>query len=251
MIKEKRTETGALLEAYFDALFEVNIPRKKLKGNESRRVAQALARNTGHALTLKTIAADAQLPASDSTQTAAKVSDHIAALEELYVIESVRGWDAPIRSKSRLRTKPKYYFSDPSLTAALLQITPERLIEEGQLFGMLFESLAMHDLAVYTEALPGASGDALHYYRDSDGLEIDAVIELRTGQWAGLEIKLGENRWREGAKALNRLRKKVAANSAARNPSPAFMAVIVGAGEAARYDKEEDVYIIPLTALGA
>ena len=66
-----------------------------------------------------------------------------------------------------------------------------------------------------------------------------------------IENKLGENKWKDGAKALNRLRKKVGANPAARNPKPEFMAVIVGAGEAARYDKEEDVYIIPLTALGA
>jgi len=251
VIKEKSMDTSMLLESYFDALFEVNIPRKNLKGNESRRVAQALARNIGHALTLKTIAADAQFPDPDSSQATTKVSEHISALENLYAIECIRGWDAPIRSKTRLRTKPKYYFADPSLVASLLGITPERLIEDGQLFGLLFESQVMHDLAVYTGVLPGASHDSLHYYRDSDGLEVDAIIELRSGQWAGFEIKLGENKWKDGAKALNRLRKKVGANPAARNPKPEFMAVIVGAGEAARYDKEEDVYIIPLTALGA
>ena len=80
---------------------------------------------------------------------------------------------------------------------------------------------------------------------------MDAIIELRDGRWAGFEVKLGDSKVEEGAAALNRLRAKVAANPAARNPRPEFMAVIVGAGEFARYDAASDVYVIPLTALGA
>ena len=76
------------------------------------------------------------------------------------------------------------------------------------------------------------------------------VIELRDGRWAGFEIKLGENRFEEAAKALNRLRNKIAANPQARNKDPEFMAVIVGAGEMARYDKNYDVYVVPITSLG-
>ena len=92
---------------------------------------------------------DAQFSSRGSESTAAKIASHITTLKELYVLECVSGWDAPVRSKSRVRTKPKYYFADPSLAATLLQVTPERLLEDGQLLGMLFESLAMHDLAVY------------------------------------------------------------------------------------------------------
>ena len=29
-------------------------------------------------------------------------------LEGMYVIEGLHGWDAPVRAKSRLRTKPKF-----------------------------------------------------------------------------------------------------------------------------------------------
>lgn len=250
IIRDGRADTSDLLDAYFDALFDVNIPRKKLNGGEARRVAQAIARNTGQAPTLKTIAADARFAAPESAGAAAKAAEYIAALEQLYVIDGIRGWDAPIRSKSRLRIKPKYYFADPSLTASLLQISPERLLSDGQLFGLLFESLVIHDLAVYTSMIPGAGHDSLHYYRDSDGLEVDAIIELRDGRWAAIEVKLGENKWKEGAASLNRLRRKIAANPAARNPQPQFCAVIVGAGEAARYAAEENVYVIPLTALG-
>jgi predicted AAA+ superfamily ATPase len=242
--------SSAYLDAYFDALFSVSMPRKGLSGHESRRVALSLARNLGTAAKLATVASDARLGEADSKAATAKASAHIAALQELYVIEQVTGWDAPIRSKSRLRTKPKRYFADPSLAASLLQVSPEGLLEDGQLFGLLFESLCMHDLAVYASVLPGANAEPLHYYRDSDGLEVDAIIELRDGRWAAFEVKLGENQASSAAASLRRLAKKVAANPAARNPEPEFLAVIVGAGEFARYDRELGVYILPITCLG-
>ena len=239
------------LDAYFDALFSVSIPRRGLSGQESRRVALSLARNLGTAAKLSTVASDAGLGEADSKSATNKAAAHIAALQDLYVVEQVAGWDAPIRSKTRLRTKPKRYFADPSLAASLLQVSPSRLVSDGQLFGLLFESLCMHDLAVYASALPGATADPLHYYRDSDGLEVDAVVEMRDGRWAAFEVKLGENQVGSAAASLSRLARKVAANPAARNPKPEFLAVVVGAGEYARFDRDLGVYILPITCLGA
>ena len=241
------TDSSVLLDSYLDALFEVNIPRKGLKGAESRNVMQALARNLGSAPRWYTVAADARFDQPEKKAAAEKAAAHVGALKELYVVEEVCGWDAPIRSKSRLRTKPKYYFADPSLAARMLNVTAQRILEDGQMFGVLFESLCIHELSVYASVLPGAN---VFYYRDSDGLEADAVIELRDGRWAAFEIKLGENRFREAAASLKRLKDKVALNPAAENPEPVFTAVLVGAGEYARYDKETGIYIIPITALG-
>lgn len=85
---------------------------------------------------------------------------------------------------------------------------PERFLGDGQLFGMLFESLAIHDLGVYARALPGAPAEPLSYYRDSDGLEVDAVIGLRDGRWAPIEVKLGENKAPEAFASIARLRGK-------------------------------------------
>ena len=246
----RNVDSSAYLDQYFDALFDVSVPRRGLNGQESRLVAQSLARNLGAAAKLATIASDARLGEADSRVASRKAADHIAALESLYVVEQVSGWDAPVRSKSRLRLKPKRYFADPSLAASLLQVTPERLAADGQLFGLLFESLCMHDLAVYASELDGAQAEPLRYYRDSDGLEVDAVIELRDGRWAALEIKLGETQVEQAAESLKRLTRKVAANPAARNRAPEFLAVLVGAGEYARFDSERGVYVIPITSLG-
>ena len=251
LVGRQSQDAEILLESYFDALFNVSLPNKGLRSAEGQSIARALARNTGSAVTLSTLAADARFSMEKSKGANEKASAYVSALEELYVLEPIEGWDAPIRSKSRLRTKPKYYYADPSLAAWLMNVSSERLLQDGQLFGVLFESLCMHDLAVYTSVLPGAGNNSLHYYRDSDGLEVDAIIEMRDGRWAGIEIKLGENKFREGAQTLLRLKQKISLNPAAQNPEPVFLAVITGAGEFARYDKETGVYCIPLTLLEA
>src|SRR5699024_3310563 len=95
------------LDSYLDAVFETSIPKRGLNGGECRRVARSLARNTGAAVKLETIAADAFAETTSIDVAKRKVSEHIDALESLYLIEAVTGWDAPIRSKSRMRVKPK------------------------------------------------------------------------------------------------------------------------------------------------
>jgi uncharacterized protein len=52
--------------------------------------------------------------------------------------------------------------------------------------GFLFESLVYHDLKMYARA-----NDAeIFHYRDSTGLEVDAIIQQSGGAWAAFEVKL-------------------------------------------------------------
>lgn len=236
------------VEQYLEATFEVSVPMKGGVPETARRVAMSLARNVATSATLKTIAEDS-MGDSGSHPVEATVSSYIELLENLYLLDELAGWDAPVRAKSRLRTKPKRYFADPSIPAAMLGMSPQRLLSDGQTFGLLFESLCVHDLKVYAQALPNAGADPLRYYADADGLEVDVVIELRDGRWAGIEIKLGEDKVPDGISNLKRLRNKVSSNPAARNPEPEFMAVLTGTSPLCRYDSENDVYVFPITAL--
>ena len=186
---------------------------------------------------------------SDAQPATSTVASYLKMLESMYAIVNLPGWDAPVRAKSRLRTKPKRYFADPSIPAAALGMNPERLLADGQTFGLLFESLCIHDLSVYTACLPGSHPSSLHYYGDSDGLEVDAIIELNDGRWAAIEIKLGESKVSDGIRNIERLRRKVALNPAARNPQPEFCAVITATSPFCRYDAEHDVYVFPIGAL--
>ena len=103
---------------------------------------------------------------------------------------------------------------------------------------------------IYASCMDSALPEPVRYYRDSDNLEVDAIIELRDGRWAGIEIKLSENKVAEGISNLLRLRNKIASNPLAQNPEPAFLAVLVGKTEFCR-KTPEGVYVIPCTSLTA
>lgn len=79
---------------------------------------------------------------------------------------------------------------------------------------------------------------------------MDAVVELRDGRWGAFEIKLGHKKVGQAVKTLTRLRNKIAANPAARNPEPSFLAVLVGKADYA-YRTPEGVLVVPITTLGA
>lgn len=58
---------------------------------------------------------------------------------------------------------------------------------------------SIRDLRVYAESINGN----VYHYRDSSGLECDAVIHLRNGSYGLIEIKLGgDNLINEGANNL-------------------------------------------------
>lgn len=244
-----KTSLSRVVSGYLDSLFNVSMANAGKNPILARRIAQSLARNVATSAKLSTLAEDAaQGEAAPAEQTVRSYLDEFA---RNYFVDELPGWDAPVRAKSRLRTKPKRYFADPSLAANLLGVDADRLLTDGQLFGLLFESLCIHDLAVYAAMLPDVMPDSMRYYADADGLEVDVVIELADGRWAGIEIKAGEEKVSEAVSNLKRLKAKVAANPAARNPEPAFLAVLLGKCAAARFVEDEGVYVFPVTALGA
>lgn len=236
---------------YLDALFAKKDAKAPGTERELRMFMRSLARNIGSAVTYATLAKDMGLVDEKGKVTEAaekRIREFLDYFDTRYVTCDLSGWDAPIKSPSRLRTKPKHCFADPSLPAALLGAGEETLLANLQLFGQLFEELCLRDLRVYTSALPGAHADSLRYYRDADGLEVDAIIELRDGRWGAIEIKLGANKADEAVQTLVRLKKKIAANPAAQNPEPSFMLVLVGKTDF-KYRTPEGVVVAPITSL--
>lgn len=233
---------------YLDTTFEVSVPKKGGKPHLARKVATSLARNVGTSAKLDTIAQDAS-SGEASTASRYQVMECIDLLNSLYLLQELPGWDAPVKSKSRVRTKPKRYFADPSIAPVLLGLNANRLMRESQLLGNIFEAQCVHDLRVFVQHLPFSSRNSLAYYSDADGLEVDVVIELADGRWAGIEVKMNDVKVPEGIKNLQRLRAKVAGNPLAKNPKPAFMAVVTCNGEFAYHNSEEDVYVLPFACL--
>ena len=59
--------------------------------------------------------------------------------------------------------RPKRYFCDPSLAAALLGATPGRLLGDMQTLGMLFENLVLRDVRVFLSTYGGVD-NSVHYF---------------------------------------------------------------------------------------
>ena len=246
--------SGELPSQYLDALFSVSAQKAGLDSHRARGVSVSLARNVGKTLTYKALYQDVSegdaAARADDALFRKQMDPYLSFLKGQYALEDQTGWDAPIKSRSRVRTKPKRSFADPSLPAALLSMTPERLLMNMQVFGNLFEELCLRDLRVYASAMRLTPEPRIYYYSDADGLDVDVVIELPDGRWGAFEIKLSEEKTPQAEKNLLRLRDKVTANPAAQNRQPAFLAVLTGKATFARRTPA-GVYVIPLTLLTA
>ena len=238
-----------VVEQYLEAFSESVVQKSRLDPVFMRRVLRALARNDGANASVETLARDAVQGEEPTSGDRAEVLRHLSYLEQNYLLRNLAGWDAPVKSRARVRMRPKRYLVDPSLTASLLGYDAKRLLWDGQLLGILFESLCIRDLSAYLEASTSLRQPGLFYYRDAYGLEVDAIIELAGGKWAAIEIKLDVAKADDAAAHLLRLREKVAANPKARNPEPAFLGVV--AANAPYFLRRPDgVYVIPVGCLG-
>ncbi|MBR6459676.1 MAG: ATP-binding protein [Actinomycetaceae bacterium] len=246
-------EAQTIAAQYVSAISNNSIAQLGLKPDVAQRLMLSLARNIGQSATYKTLLRDmygAEEGKEEEFLSQTTLAHYIASLKRMYVIEEIPGWVPQARSPKRFQTKPKRYFSDPSLPVALLGMGPEALLNDWQTFGFIFENMCVRDLSVYINKLPVLGTSPVRYYNDDSGLEIDAIIELADGSWAAFEMKTGMDKVPSAITNLKRLRKKLANNPRQRNPEPAFMAVLVGVGEYA-YQAEDGIYVIPLQALGA
>lgn len=170
------------------------------------------------------------------------IGSYIKALEKIFVIEDMPAWNPNLRSKTAIRTSLTRYFVDPSIAVAALGVGPKDLIHDLETFGLLFETMCVRDLRVYADAL----GGTVYHYRDKNGLECDAVVHLRNGDYGLVEIKLGgDNLIEDGASSLKNLASKI---DTTKMKAPSFMMVLTGIGAYA-YQREDGVWIVPVGSL--
>ncbi|MGH7866818.1 MAG: ATP-binding protein, partial [Candidatus Dormibacteraceae bacterium] len=208
------------------------------------RLLRSLARNVASEVSLATLAKDTLSQDGDGADQRLDehtVSDYLTVLRRTMVVEDQPPWVPHLRSRSAPRRTVKRHFVDSSIAVAVLGTTPERLLRNPELLGMLFESLVVHDLRVYAQAIEGT---VLHY-RDNTGLEVDAIVELPSGEWAAFEVKLGLKMIDNAAMALLKFANRV---DTSRCGEPALLAVIVPPGPS--YRRKDGVNVISIGTLG-
>ena len=232
---------------YFSNVAEVDISRVDDVERDPALAAQLLrsyARNVSTLATKASIRKDILAVREVSLPT---IDSYLSALRKLFVIKDIEAWCPAIRSATDIRASLKRGFSDPSIVVAALGVGPEYFRKDFKTFGFLFESLVMRDLRVYSRAL----GGRISYYRDRYGLEADAVLHLKDGRYALIEIKLGSNEIEEGAEHLKEVKRLIGEYNKGENQCPLRMPdilMVVTGGEYA-YKREDGVIVCPISAL--
>ncbi|CAL59031.1 hypothetical protein MBOVJF4428_00296 [Mycoplasmopsis agalactiae] len=110
---------------------------------------------------------------------------YLEFLNKMFLFDNLKPLAPNYRSSLRVKQLEKKYFSDQSLAYALLNIAAKKLTKDVNLYGILFETLVIRDLKIYTRA-----NDAeVYQYQDYKDNEIDVIIELSGGDWCAKRLE--------------------------------------------------------------
>lgn len=240
-------EDAALEQAfdYYDAVTKEDITKVdgvKRASERVQRLMKVYARHQGTQASIATLKEDLR---NNDTATLDEntINSYLDALRKIFVVEDMPAWNPNLRSKTAIRTADTRYFVDPSIATAALGLGPADLINDLNTMGFFFEAMCVRDLRVFAEALNGK----VYHYRDKSGLECDAVVHLRNGQYGLIEIKLGgESLINQGVATLNSLTNQI---DTTRMKAPAFKMILTATGEYAYRRPEDGIYVVPIGCL--
>lgn len=238
-----REDAYIVAREYLKQIVDHDIYRLEGINRDSRKMEmllRSLARHESTTASNRTLKRDIR-EYEDDVLDDNTISTYLALFERLFLLDNQEAYSTNLRSSVRLKQKEKRHFVDPSLAAGLLGATYERLMEDLQTLGFLFESLCERDLRIYAETFGGKT----YHYQDYDGFEIDTVIELENGDWCAFEIKLGANQIDEASENLCNIKNRLEKEGA---KAPKVLCVVCGMTNAA-YLREDGVYVVPITGL--
>lgn len=214
-----------------------NVKRDKHK---MELLLRSLARNEATTVTNKKLKNDIK-EIDDEDIDVETVAAYLDVFQRLFLTDNQKPFEAKLRSSIRIKQAEKRHLSDPSLAAALLNATPEMLLNDLNTLGFLFEALCERDLKIYAESFDAE----LYHYQDYNNNEMDAVIAMPDGKWCGFEIKLGANQIDMAAENLIKIKNEIKASGGI---APDSLCVICGLSNAA-YQRPDGVFVVPITAL--
>ena len=151
--------------------------------DDFRRFVRLAAGRVGQVLNVHSLAADAGV--SDRT-----ARDWLSVLEASHLVWLLPPWHENLGK--RLTKAHKLYFCDVGLATWLVGITQAAQLSSHPLRGALFENLVVMEFVKH--ALHRGERPDLHFFRDSNGLEVDLLVGdgLPPGQLGLVEIKSGQ-----------------------------------------------------------
>lgn len=237
-------DSSEIIKEYINLIIDDDLIRLDGVNRDKHKVKlllKSLARNESTTVSNMTLKKDINEVDNEDIDIDTLAS-YLNALDKLYLLDNDEPFSSNIRSSVRVKQSEKRHFADPSIACSLLNIKEEnKLINDLETFGFLFEAMVERDLKIYADSFNAKC----YHYQDYQNREIDSVIELEDGQWCAFEIKLGANKIDEGAKNLLKLKKEIEKEN---GKAPAILCVICGLSNAA-YKRPDGVYVVPITAL--
>lgn len=228
---------------FYDGLVNDDINRvfKKIKNPERiKRLLKSYSRGISSEMSIVEMKKDIKVNEEDSFDEDT-ITSYLDALMKLYIVEELPAWNPNMRSKTAIRTSNTRHFVDPSIACAALGIGPNDLIQDLNTFGLFFESMCVRDLRVFVDKLKGQ----VYHFRNKKGLEADAIVHLRNGDWGAIEVKLrSEDSINEGAEHLLQIANDI---DTTKMKAPSFLMVLTATNFA--YQREDGVYVVPIGCL--
>lgn len=246
--KAKKEYAIDVTRNYYDGLFVVENENDEfstfIKGKDVNlliTVLKSYARNISTQSKISSMVKDIKESGIRETLDEDTFASYANILKKLFIIYDMPAWNFNLRTSVAVRTAPTHHFIDTSIALASLGINPEDLINDMKSFGYFFEDFALRDLSVYAQSLDAT----LKHYRDSSGQEVDAIIELKNGKYAAVEIKIASKKnIEEGIKSLNAFEQKMLNNG---YNKPNFKMLLTSHGGA--YKTEDGVFVVPINIL--
>lgn len=130
---------------------------------------------------------------------------HTRVLEDLFLIWRMNPWYTNIGSR-QVKT-PKLHVTDTGLLTHLINANTDGLVRDATLAGPVMETFVAMELlrqCAWSQHEP-----SLFHYRDSQQREVDIVLEQRSGEIAGVEVKSAASVKRKDFAGLRYLRDKL------------------------------------------
>ena len=236
-------ESRKMVKEYLELIINDDLIRLdgvKRDKHKMQLLLKSLARNESTTVTNATLKNDIKEIDNEDIDIDT-VASYLNALNKLFLLDNDEPFSENIRSKVRVKQAKKRHFADPSITCAILNLTVDKLLNDLQTFGFLFEAMVERDLKIYAESFDAKC----FHYQDYLNREIDCVIELEDGNWCAFEIKLGANQIDDAAANLIKIRDAIKNEN---GKVPKVLCVICGMSSYA-YKREDGVIVVPITAL--
>jgi uncharacterized protein len=130
---------------------------------------------------------------------------YIALLETIFLINQQQSWSTNITQ--RFVKAPKVYMVDSGLLSYLLDTNLERLLTNSTHAGKILENFVVGELQ--KQATWSKTSVAMYHCRTTAGEEVDVILEDRSGNIVGIEIKSSEKVTTDDFKGLKYLKEKV------------------------------------------